>query len=137
MLIDKLASRPSLADDEVFEVEVERRFLLWYKCIRRTRPMTIDQVRTGDREYPPSRAVTVTVTLKGSVSILTLALADCALSLYDGEQFSEMLEDRIEIGEIMFTLRSDATSEDVSSEDKASFTTYSEKSDSQKDHKRR
>lgn len=52
VLIDKLSCRPSFADDELFEVEVERRFLLWYKCIRRTKPVTIDQVRTGNRECP-------------------------------------------------------------------------------------
>ena len=55
-LIDNLAFRPSFADDETFEVAIERRFLLWYKCIRRTKPVTIDQVRTGDREYPTSTA---------------------------------------------------------------------------------
>lgn len=125
--MDDLASRPSFADDEVFEVEVERRFLLWYKCIRRTKPVTIDQVRTGDREYSPSN--TVTETLTSSVSILHLTLntrsfADCALSLYDGQQFAEVLEDRIEIGEITFTLRRDSPGEDASSEGKASFTTY-------------
>ena len=46
------------------------------------------------------------------------SLADCALSLYDGQHFTEMLEDRIEIGEITFTLRSD-TSSDASSAVKA------------------
>lgn len=49
-------------------------------------------------------------------------LADCALPLYDGRQFTEMLEDRIEIGEITFTLRSDAT--DGYASGKASPTTY-------------
>jgi len=39
------------------------------------------------------------------------SLADCALSLYDGQHSTEMLEDKIEIGEITFTLRSDASSE--------------------------
>lgn len=53
VLIDGRTSRPSFADDEIFEVEVERRFLLWYKCIRRTKPVAIDQVRTGNREYRP------------------------------------------------------------------------------------
>ena len=56
VLIDERASRPSFADDEAFEVEVERRFLLWYKCIRRTKPVTIDQVRTGDCEYRVSHS---------------------------------------------------------------------------------
>ena len=53
VLIDDLSYRPSFPDDEVFEVQVQRRFLLGYKCIRRTKPMSIDQVRTGDREHPP------------------------------------------------------------------------------------
>lgn len=52
VLNDEFAFRPSFADDEIFEVEVERRFLLRYKCIRRTKPVTIDQVRTGHRECP-------------------------------------------------------------------------------------
>ncbi|KAF8134434.1 hypothetical protein EV363DRAFT_1071751, partial [Boletus edulis] len=43
--------RPSFDDDEEFEIEIERRFLLWYKCIRRTQRTSIDQIRTGDREY--------------------------------------------------------------------------------------
>jgi len=81
---DVVPSSPSFADEEEFIVEVERRFLLWYKCIRRTKPVTIDQVRTGNH---------------------------CALSLYDGQHSAEMLEDKIEIGEITFTLRSDASSE--------------------------
>ena len=52
------------------------------------------------------------------------SLADCALSLYDGQHSSEMLEDKIEIGEITFTLRSDASSEAAWSQGKAS-TAYS------------
>ena len=52
------------------------------------------------------------------------ALVDCALSLYDKQEFAELLEDRIEIGEITFTLRNDVTDEDASSEGKASPTTY-------------
>jgi hypothetical protein len=87
-------ARPSFPDDEVFEVQVQRRFLLGYKCIRRTKPMSIDQVRTGDH---------------------------CALPLYDGQHSLEMLEDKIEIGEITFALRSDVSSEDASSQDMASF----------------
>ncbi|KAH0828060.1 hypothetical protein J3R83DRAFT_3711 [Lanmaoa asiatica] len=75
---DERFSRPSFANGEVFEVEVERQFLLWYKCIRRTKPATVYQVRIGDH---------------------------CTLSLYDGEQSTGELEDRIEIGKITFTLR--------------------------------
>jgi len=90
--------QPCFADDDVFSVEVERRFLLWYRCIRRTKPVTIDQVRTGDY---------------------------CALSLYDDRQFVDVSEERPEIGEITFSLRSDATSEDASSQgSKVSFPTY-------------
>ena len=47
-----IASRPSLAGHEAFEVVVERRFLLGYKCIRRTKRVTIDEVPvTNDREH--------------------------------------------------------------------------------------
>ena len=51
-LIDEFASRPSFADDVVFEIFIERRFLLGYKSIRRTKSVTLDRVPTvdGDRE---------------------------------------------------------------------------------------
>lgn len=52
-------------------------------------------------------------------------LVDCALPLYDGQLPIEMLEDKVEIGEIMFTLQSDVNSEDASSQSKASPSTYS------------
>lgn len=53
-LIDEFASRPSFADDVVFEIFIERRFLLGYKSIRRTKSVTLDRVPTvdGDRECP-------------------------------------------------------------------------------------
>ncbi|KAH0828059.1 hypothetical protein J3R83DRAFT_3710 [Lanmaoa asiatica] len=50
VLIDELASRPSFATDETFEIVIERRFLLGYECILRTKSVTIKQVRTSSRD---------------------------------------------------------------------------------------
>jgi len=80
---DERFPRPLFDDDEEFEIQVERRFLLQYKCIRRTQRTSIDQIRTGDH---------------------------CALSLYDGQRPAEMLEDGVRMGDITFTLRNDRSS---------------------------
>jgi hypothetical protein len=75
----------SIADDDALEVNVERRFLLRYKCIRRTRSVRISEVRNSD----------------------TTGL--CTLPLYDGEYSAEELgrEDKIKMGEIRFRLTVD------------------------------
>ncbi|KAF8444875.1 hypothetical protein L210DRAFT_943580 [Boletus edulis BED1] len=75
--------RPFFVDDEEFEIQIEKRSVLRYKCIRRTQRTSIDQIRTGDH---------------------------CALSLYDGQLPAEMLEHGIRMGDITFTLRNEQSS---------------------------
>ncbi|KAN0091357.1 hypothetical protein V8E55_004923 [Tylopilus felleus] len=70
---------PSFADDEVFEVVIEKKKLLSYKRIMRTRSVTIKEVRTSDRD-------------------------PCTLSLYDGRYSTGELDGRIEIGRVTFLL---------------------------------
>ncbi|KAF8444873.1 hypothetical protein L210DRAFT_943577 [Boletus edulis BED1] len=44
--VDEPFSRPSIADDEPFEILIERRFLFGYERIRRTKSVTAEEVRS-------------------------------------------------------------------------------------------